>query len=656
MTQGPRPLVIFAELSPANLPAALWFSLLRRRVIFIEPKGAFRNDDWISRLASLGIEWADYHTFPKLPLSFDLKILGIYATRLIDTLFSEADLETFAAVVPQANLDVRKARSILHEDIVSRLRPLSQAYGLAEYFRERGIKSSVFLRIGIGGLLMAVGRPTLIDNRYPGLALSFLLHVFGKISSRLTHVILRLIKIRPAAPTDVAASAGTGTSCAGANNEEVSHDIAPILFFPHFGPVYAQLFQKDQFYSNDHASPFHHSRIQHVELSWMLSESERAFIRNRYERLGTPVTFLELTQTRSLSSILSMFRDVLRRTKGSARFLRAAMISMNGLRMKNYLQTFAGFKGAKIALLGYDILFPVAATAALQANGVRVAALQERYIHAFYDSYTVAVDDYFVHGDLIKRQYLSNPNCAIGNLIVTGDPRREKIRQHRARALEERSTRFKNYMNVCLILDFHTQPDRYTNSFSFWTDARSNFFFYSHIANLAEANPDTAFVIRGKDTTWCDLPEMQPAMIRFGKISNIFIDNQYATFDRSYELSAMADLVIARYTSLCDQCLAEGIPVLIYEAMPNHGRLISTWLDYGPYPVMVHNEDELHSRFQQTVREGRFMDSADFVEMRRDFYHVVADPDDMPPSKLIQQHLTKMFDEMETGTKPDAGI
>ena len=87
-----------------------------------------------------------------------------------------------------------------------------------------------------------------------------------------------------------------------------------------------------------------------------------------------------------------------------------------------------------------------------------------------------------------------------------------------------------------------------------------------------------------------------PAKQRFELLDNVFIDDRYDVFDRSYLLAAMADVVVARYTSLCDQCLAAGIPVLIHEPLPNGGRLISAWHDYKPFPVLTFSFQELQEQ------------------------------------------------------------
>ena len=58
------------------------------------------------------------------------------------------------------------------------------------------------------------------------------------------------------------------------------------------------------------------------------------------------------------------------------------------------------------------------------------------------------------------------------------------------------------------------------------------------------------------------------------------ISNNYEEFRYSYKLCANADLIIAKHTSLADECLAKGIPVIFHEYTHNTKKLV---LDYPHY-------------------------------------------------------------------------
>ena len=56
---------------------------------------------------------------------------------------------------------------------------------------------------------------------------------------------------------------------------------------------------------------------------------------------------------------------------------------------------------------------------------------------------------------------------------------------------------------------------------------------------------------------------------------NIVISNNYKEANYAYKLCANADLLIAKHTSIGDECLANEIPVLFHEYTHNTKKYIS---------------------------------------------------------------------------------
>jgi len=82
----------------------------------------------------------------------------------------------------------------------------------------------------------------------------------------------------------------------------------------------------------------------------------------------------------------------------------------------------------------------------------------------------------------------------------------------------------------------------------------------------------------------------------------------------------MAESVVARLTSLTNQCLAEGIPVFLYEPLLSNNSLHSQWHDYLPYPIMVFDVISLQKKVRQLTVSGNYMEPGQFNEIRNYYY------------------------------------
>lgn len=618
MTAKAQSAVVFRKLSATGLIAAAVFRILGRRVIYLEPLSMVRSDRWIKRLGKVGIDWVDYHAYDGFRVNADIAVSARYAEALVAGQAFRLVLETLCARVPGLAGNPQRARALLFDRLASGLAPAAAAYALAEHLRNQGIKADVFHPGTPVETLIAAEDVTKVRNLFPGW-FAFL----GRAAAPGRTAALALLCRAARSVTRVAFRGDTMAATSRVNAAPTAETVntPAVLLFPHKGLAYGNLLVKDQYFSSDPDSPFHPSRMKMIELSWMLSADTRESIAADYRRRGISVTFLERSPV-SLKEKMSCVAFYLFRESGPRKaWAHALILAQLETQVRACRESFQPFAGVALALIDSDNLFPRVATVALQSLNITVAALQERFMSAQHEAFVPLFDVLFVHGDAVRRRIAANPNASVGRLVVTGDPNVAKIGANRVTAQAERKKRFADFSHVCLVLDFHSPENIFADALSYGPDQRSNLDFYRVVANLAAAEPDCAFIIRGKDNNWLNLSAMAAARRRFEQLANVFVDGEYSRFNRSYELAAMADIVIARYTSLCDQCLAAGIPVLIYDALPNGDKLISPWHDYAPYPVMVYDAETLRARFDETVRKGRFMDVGMFDVMRRDYYN-----------------------------------
>jgi hypothetical protein len=135
----------------------------------------------------------------------------------------------------------------------------------------------------------------------------------------------------------------------------------------------------------------------------------------------------------------------------------------------------------------------------------------------------------------------------------------------------------------------------------------NNKLFYRDIIALARRFPRNCFVICGKDAEWLKLETFSDIRDDIAATSNIAINSDYSEPLIAYSLAAGADSVVARYTSLRDQCLAINKPVIYHDGSVNNGPLVRSVLDFSPYPVMVTTFDSLVTQYSRIVNTGGYM-------------------------------------------------
>ena len=278
------------------------------------------------------------------------------------------------------------------------------------------------------------------------------------------------------------------------------------------------------------------------------------------------------------------------------------------LRFRSAIAALAPFSKARLALIGYDYLCPKILCFALQSRGNKSG--REPGTFYFYISRYVQrfAGPLYVIGEICKRKIEASPFCCVNEIVVTGDVRTDLIVKYSCNLLPTAASAKRH---VCLVLDFHSNRDPFTNSMAVVNSWASNRLFYEHILRLAREFPAVEFVIRGKDDVWCGLPCFADILRKLDATPNVAINREYERFEESYRLAAMANSVIARHNSLGDQCLAFGLPVTFHEILVNSKNCVSWIYDYSPWPLLTHSYEALAARLQEILGNGHYLNVAE---------------------------------------------
>jgi hypothetical protein len=565
-----RRVLVFDTMSPCHVWMARLLVALRTEVIYISLSGSLNTLPRRAELAAVGICQVNYAALTGYDAYFQEKILARISSEAFNAVFPPVLLDRIVELFPPVADRASKVRALLYDVITTVFRPHASAYALVQYYREHGCRSALW---SPGHLLAALLKrfihlPSML--KAPGVFVGIVVN----------HLRLRFFRRTPSR---------LRSREQDTDGEAATLDAA-VLFFPHKGPMYGRLFAKDHYYSADSRSFLSKSRICHIELADALTRSETSEVMERYRDHGIAPYMLQVPPLhRSPSKWLAAFVRDARMGLGP---VASCLVEVALRRVQRGIAALDAFKNARLALLGYEYLFPVWLAYALQVRNVRVVATQERLMHSMLPNWTLILDDYFVYGQASRRALRKNPFAVISKIRVVGDLRAAWL----LRGVSRHAGFPVGYEHATLVLDWHSA-----------LDAADDKLFYRDIIALARRFPRSCFVIRGKDAEWLKLDTFFQIRDDIAATPNIVINSDYSEPLVAYSLAAAADSIVARYTSLGDQCLAINKPVIYHDGSVNNGPLVLSILDFTPYPVMVTTFDSLVTQYSRLVSDGHYM-------------------------------------------------
>lgn len=616
-------MVIFEYLSPWNFLLAL-ICLRFAEVRFLALRGALNSPKGLAFAEGMGcrllrVEDGDDRVIASEGhhnVEGDDQLLVLLGWR-------EEEIERLCSSFPGVKDLGMKLRLALKSSLGATADTLFLLHNWATQWRERGYSVCVYTP-SLYWKEVCVAR----NHRYRNLHvwLFQVLTFFGKAfrGLRRATAILRRKK-RPAA------SAGKPQAARAATKDPKSCLAA---MFPHEGVEYGNLFLKDHYYSPDPKSPFHMTSILHVEMESVMRfpEASRRRIESFYEERAIPWVYCRksLTAKDTLALMVFGWRAFRTLSPGVGLVRRCKMTAMLCVvwalfaMFRNFL---VGYPNMKVALVGYDFLFPNALSMALQSLGVHIAAVQERYGQGKYRAFHFIGDTFFVTSPYWVEDALRSTTFKVERAVAVGEYRADTLFQFMSQGLPPEFQALKDQgKTLVLALDYHAQRTSLDDArcpFSNWSSNRQ---FYRHIIRLAVERPDLHLVIRGKNATWLTLPVFEDLAAVVRDLPNVWVNDDYSRYNVSYELAAWADIVIGRYTSMHDEILLAGKPVVIMDYVSNglHGHW-QTLDDRMGLPIFAMNYDELRSRIDSLMDSTDPLLQPENVEVRKVVYGTLFD-------------------------------
>ncbi len=421
-----------------------------------------------------------------------------------------------------------------------------------------------------------------------------------------------------------------------------------VLFFPHQTIRYGNLFLKDHFYNSDRNSPFHSSKILHVELGALPAGTVTEDLCEIYERHD--IRYCRLNADVSLPSVSTVHEFVRHcwRRGGFTFILRNRQVLMAILRSWSRFRSFCTalkpFNKARIALVGYEMLFPKELSLALEARGIRTVATQERFLAStFYRNWNYILDTYLVASRRVCEEIDADESKLVKNCIPVGLVRADLILQLpgvEAPATDDEGT--PAFEHLVVAYDFPSLDDRFANMRRPVANWASNRQFYEDILRLAREFPHARFVVRSRQLNWLRLAYFQNVINALGRQDNVVISEDFARYAVQYRLGASADLVIAKHSSIAEELIAAGKPVILHDYICNASTTFSQAYAYEGVAVFARSYNELAKMTHAALENGDFLAPGETTRLRDAVNNGLADG---KVGARIQQALSRMHDE-----------
>jgi len=365
-----------------------------------------------------------------------------------------------------------------------------------------------------------------------------------------------------------------------------------VAYVVHKGLTYGRksspLFYKSLYYSDDKNSPLNKHNILHLDYSnYSKPENDIYWICLKKMKVSTTKIFFKNV----LASIKTFYL-----IRNWSTFLVWVLFNQQYKTFLEYDEIIKKFKNLKIAIIDYDCLCPKTLIFVFNKNNIETVATQERFITSFFTSYqNVILDTYYAMSEYAAKIINNSKYHEVKNIVPIGQYRSDYISLYKNETVPREISNAKNSGKKILVVFgnnsadywFGSYPDPLTN----WT-AQLN--FLEDCFRLSQNLKNTFVVLRYKFLEWSENEYFEKFLYKMHNNENIIISNNYEEYFYSYKLSAHADLVIAKHTSIADECLVNEIPVLFHEYSHNMKKnAIIDIPNYLPDNLICRNIEEL---------------------------------------------------------------
>ena len=575
--------LIVSNLSVFTLPLIIFFRILNFKILFISIEKYFISKTLLNYLSLINVKWFNHQEHKINHLYIELFQKGISFSDILSTNISNKFWNSYLYEIYENKycLNICLNRSIFNQSW-----KIIEILEIAKYLEN--INNKIFLWMPNTLISRKINREFFqIKN----------LNFFPNLQILNTFVLLLVFFTKQTKKIITTTFKSEKISKYDKKILDQKYQNFKIAYFPHKGVFYGTnyLFLKDYFYSYNNQDPFFCEKILHIEyIKNDLRKKERDFYEQKkiqyliFEDLSNNFKILK----KMIYFFIKNYKLVFKLAKFDLEILH--FFSHSTFLVIRNIERLNKLKNLRLVLVGHDLPFPLEISVACKKKNIKTVAIQDRVATPYISSLMI-FDYYFVSGErsksLLKKRMPSPFIENLLNLYLIKTDKYNKV--NNSNSLEND---FSNYKLKCLVIDLYSVTSWYDNGRAIPNNWKRNEDFYHEIVNLAEHFPQVEFLIKSKNYSWLDIPYFKKILNKLYQKKNIRIlsDSKKWTPERSVNT---CDFAIALYSSLSDEMLAIGKPVIIIDKFGNPEK----YFNFGK--ILAKNHDEIIKKINLIVED-----------------------------------------------------
>lgn len=409
-----------------------------------------------------------------------------------------------------------------------------------------------------------------------------------------------------------------------------------IALVTHQGLNYGNLFLKDLFYSTRRDSELHPEKLLYFDYSGVGSPSGKL----KWVYLGDH----RQSWISNISSALVAIRHGILHIRHFRHILGLLILARIYVIFRSFSTKLESYPDLKMALIDYEILCPKELLLAFESKGIQTVAAQERFFFSFYNSFGTILNYYLCGSQYAADSMKLSPLYSVDHFLPVGQYRSDNLLEAKKSPPPHILVApIDKGLKIITALGFHTHTEWQNSQLDPMLSWKAHQQFLDDIIRLSSEIPDIFIILRYKYVDWMSLPIFAETIQKIKTTDNITISIDYEKSFFSYDLCAHSDLVIAKPTSLTDECLAAGIPVLFHEYTHNTKRLVADAIAYTPARILCFNYQDLKERVQIILSGSPNAITEDYDYLRKVVYGGLGDG---RVKERIHTHLEKKIAEL----------
>ena len=363
-----------------------------------------------------------------------------------------------------------------------------------------------------------------------------------------------------------------------------------VAFVVHKGLLYnpskeGLLYEKTLYYSEDQNSQFNKYNILHLDYSnFSANDQNISWVCLKKIKIPKIKIFFK-----TLTAVIKKFYLI----RNWSTFLGWILCIQQYNTYLKYCERIKIFKSLKLAIIDFDTLCPKTLILAFHKNNIKTISTQARFVSAFSPHGTnvhILLHTYYTSSKYTANVIKKSEYFDVKNIITMGQYKSDSIQLYKKQAVPKEISSAKEHGKKIIIALGHHSTNNWFDSYSDpvlnWS-AQKN--FLNDMFLLSKKLDNTFIVLRYKSLDWLNNTDFSNILEKLNNAGNIIFSKNYKEPDYSYKLCSHADLVIAKQTSLGDECLSNGSPVLFYEYTHNMKGIFMDMPNYMPEKFKCYN-------------------------------------------------------------------